>query len=317
MDPVAGLDMGATKILGVVRDGDDSIAAEWRVPTPQARDDVVEALVAVVDRLRARRPGLAAVGIGAPGPVDRDGVLRSWPHRPEIVGLGLRALESRTGIPIAVDNDATCAALAEHELGAARGHDDVLVVVLGTGIGGGLIGGGQVQRGAHGFAGEIGHIVVDADGPACICGRRGCWEVFASGSSLGRLGREAARAERETALVGLADGDVERIDGEHVVRAAAGGDRAATAVVGEYARRVAVGLVSLVSVLDPRLVVVGGGAVAGGDVVLEPIRTAFAELADPSGLRRPVPIVAARLGERAGAIGACLLAASAIGTTRS
>src|SRR5439155_4267659 len=137
------------------------------------------------------------------------------PNLPGVAELPLRArLSLRLGLPVQVDNDATCAAWAEREAGAGRGADDMVLVTLGTGIGGGLVRGGALDRGAHGFAGEIGHMVVDPHGPPCPCGRTGCWERFASGSGLGRLARDAAHGGRAARMVALAGGDPEAVRGE-------------------------------------------------------------------------------------------------------
>src|SRR5207237_4701586 len=140
-------------------------------------------------------------------------------------------LERRAGLPVQVDNDATCATWGEREIGAARDIDDLVMVTLGTGVGGGIVTDGTIYRGANGFAGEIGHMVVDPHGPPCTCGSRGCWERYASGSGLGRLAREAALAGKATRVVELAAGDAEAVKGEHVTQAAREGDAEAGAVM--------------------------------------------------------------------------------------
>ena len=201
--------------------------------------------------------------------------------------------------------------MAEHRLGAGRGCDHVVLVTLGTGIGGGLVVDGEVVRGAHGFAGEIGHMVVDPSGPPCPCGGRGCWERLASGGGLGRLAREAAAAGNLRRVVALAGGDPEAVRGEHVTRAAEAGDAEALAVVGELGRWVALGLANLVAVLDPERIVLGGGLAEMGELLLEPVRRGFDGAVEGGAARPPVQIVAARFGERAGAVGAAVLAARA------
>ncbi len=151
----------------------------------------------------------------------------------------------------------------------------MVLVTLGTGIGGGLIVGDELVRGAAGFAGEPGHMVVDPNGPPCPCGRRGCWERYASGSGLGRLGREAAEAGRAGAVVALAGGDPEAVRGEHVTAAAAGGDPEALAVMADFAWWVALGMANLVNLLDPEVVIIGGGLAEAGELLLGPTRAAF------------------------------------------
>jgi glucokinase len=308
-----GLDIGGTKILGVALDASEPhlVLAEHRLATPVGRDELLVALTAAVDALRAEVGGPAsAVGVGIPGLVDPSGVLQFAPHLPGIVGEPIAdGLAARIGMPVVADNDANCAALAEHRAGAAEGVHDALIVTLGTGIGTGIIVGGRLLEGASGFAGEAGHMVVDADGPPCPCGRRGCWERFASGSGLSRLARDAAVAGRIDGVVDLAGGDAELVRGEHVTAAARAGDRAALAVVGELAEWIARGLGNLANILDPGVIVLGGGVMGAADLLLGPVRVAFAERVMAAERRPAIPIVAATLGERAGAIGAALLPA--------
>jgi glucokinase len=180
-------------------------------------------------------------------------------------------------------------------------------LTLGTGIGGGLVSGGKLQRGKHGFAGEYGHIVVDPDGPPCPCGRRGCWERYASGSGLARLAREAAIGRRVNRVIDIAGGDAENVRGEMVMQAAREGDADALRVIDDFGRWVALGLVNLTNVLDPEMFVLGGGLAAGADLYIDPITKWFRELIYQPELR-PMPKVAfAHWNERAGAVGAALL----------
>ena len=318
--PVVGVDLGGTKVLGVAARpaaAGRSIAS-CRVDTPRGGAGVdaaiVEAIAGVVvaldDELVASGAGRAgAVGIGAAGLVDRGGVLRFAPNLPGVVDLDLvGALAPRLARPVVVDNDANCAALAEHALGAAAGSSSSVLVTLGTGIGGGVVVDGVVQRGAFGFAGEPGHMLVDPHGPPCPCGRRGCWERYASGSGLGRLARDAAAAGRADAIVERAGGDAEAVRGEHVTAAASDGEPEARRVLADFAWWVAVGLANLVDLLDPEVVVVGGGLVEAGDLLLDPVREAYAGLVLAHDHRPPARIVAASLGSDAGAVGAALLA---------
>jgi glucokinase len=311
---VCGIDLGGTKCLGVVLDDGETVG-ETRVPTPRGSEALVAALVGVVETL-ASSAAIEAVGIGAPGLVDRNGTLGVAPNLAVEPGLELRALlGDALGMPVVVDNDATCAAWGERAMGAARGWDDVILVTLGTGIGGGIITDGRVHRGHNGFAGEVGHMIVDPDGPRCPCGQRGCWERYASGSGLGRLAREAAGAAGDgdgaIRAVALAGGDVDDVRGEHVTAAAAEGDPAALAVLDRFGWWTALGLANLTNVFDPEAFVLGGGLIRAGEALLAPTRAALAGLLFGAG-RRPVPhVVAARLGEHAGAVGAAFLAAEA------
>ncbi|HET9442339.1 MAG TPA: ROK family glucokinase [Acidimicrobiales bacterium] len=315
MTASVGVDVGGTKCLGVVVDGTGHVLDELRRPTPHSAEALLEAVADVAAALADRHGGpVAGVGVGAPGLVDGDGVLRFAPNLPGITDLPMAApLAARLGLPVVVDNDATCAGWGEREVGAGAGHGDVVLVTLGTGIGGGLVLGDRLHRGRHGFAGEIGHMVVDPHGPPCPCGQRGCWERFASGSGLGRLAREAAHAGRAGRILELAGGDPEGVRGEHVTQAAAEGDEAALRVMADFAWWVGLGLANLANILDPEMFVVGGGLVEAGEVLLEPVREAFAGLVEGAAHRPPVAIVGARLGEHAGAIGAALLAGARAG----
>jgi glucokinase len=317
---VAGFDIGGTKILGQVLDPDDArgALAVSRTDTPRGAPAVVDAIAGVVADLDAQlaqqgRPALAGVGIGIAGLVDRRGVLQFAPNLPGIVGFDVPAeVSGATGVPVVADNDANCAVVAEHRVGAGIGAADVVLVTLGTGIGGGVIIDHELVRGAAGFAGEPGHMVVDPNGPMCPCGRRGCWERFASGSGLGRLGREAAEAGLADGLVARAGGDPDAVRGEHVTQAAADGDPDALAVLAQFAWWVALGISNLENLLDPEVVIVGGGLADAGELLLQPTREAYRELVLGYEHRPPVRILGAALGPQAGAIGAGLLAQAAL-----
>jgi glucokinase len=287
-----------------------------RIPTPSGVDAVKDALIALGTKLveRSRRElgrDVSGVGLGAPGLVDRSGTLRYGPNLPGVVDVAFGdVLRAGLSLPATVDNDATCAAWGEHERGAARGRNHSITITLGTGIGAGITVKGEVLRGANGFAGEPGHMVVDPSGPPCPCGRRGCWERYASGSGLGRLAREAAHAGFGRRVTELAGGDPEGVRGEHVTRAAAEGDAEALQVIARFAWWVALGIANVVNLLDSEIVVLGGGLAEAGELLMQPTRAAYQELVLAADHRPTVPIVVAQLGEQAGAIGAALLAAA-------
>jgi glucokinase len=304
-----GVDVGGTKCLGLAVDGRGRVQAEERVPTPTDADSLIDAIVGLAGGLQNAAGAADAIGVGLPGLVDAGGVLSYAPNLPGIRDVAVaRLVSERCGVRVTAENDATAAVWAEREAGAARGADHVLLVTLGTGIGGGLILDGRLYRGAHGFAGEIGHMVVDPHGPDCPCGKRGCWERFASGTGLGRLARDAGHAGRLARPVALAGGHPDDVRGEHVTLAASEGDEEAKAVVAAYARWLAIGFVNLAYMFDPQLFVLGGGLAESADVVLAPTRAAFGDLLAGAEFRPPIRIVPAELGERAGAIGAALLA---------
>ncbi len=282
-----GIDIGGTKMLGVVVssiDGTHEVINEARVPAPTHGDIVGQ--IADFARSFGR---IDSVGVGIAGLVRNDDVIVTTTHLPNVRDLRLRQLiEQEVGVPAGVDNDATCAAIAEWRLGAAAGFDDVLVVTIGTGIGAGAITNGQVMRGAHGFAGEFGHMVVVRDGLPCPCGRRGCWENYVSGRGVSRLaGGESS---------------------ESVFDRFAAGDSTARSILDEYAQWVALGLFDLTCVFDPACIVLGGGLGSRSEV-LEMIETHF-QNTQAGHVGRDLPRIAlAQLGSRAGAIGAAFVGA--------
>jgi glucokinase len=210
-----------------------------------------------------------------------------------------------TGVPVVVDNDANLAALAEARLGAGTGYRMVLFVGLGTGIGGGLVIGGRVERG-RGFLGELGHLTLDPSGPLCACGRRGCWEALVSGTALGRDAAALAAAHPLGAVARTAAGTGPR--GEHLEAAAASGDPAARSRLEAAGIWLGRGLANLVAALDPNVIVVGGAAAGAGEALLGPARAALADWVEGRGYRAPTPVVSARFGPQAGLVGAALAA---------
>ncbi len=308
--PTVGLDIGGTKVLGVVVDAAGTITAEERRRSPvDGLEPLVEACAALVADLAP--PG-AAVGVGAAGLVDRKGRLTYAPNIPGVRDAPLQqALADATGRAVVVDNDANVAALGEVTYGAAIGARLAIMVTLGTGIGGGIILDGSIFRGAHGFAAEIGHITVDRDGALCACGERGHWEAIASGTALGRMARELVEAGEGAAILAAAHGHLDDVSGEEVGLAAAQGDGEARELLARYADNVALGLVNLANVFDPERFVISGGVVELGPLLFEPLVAAFDAHLEGAGHRPEIPIVPARLGEKAGAVGAAVLARSA------
>jgi glucokinase len=304
-----GIDIGGTKIAAGVVAEDGRILGRVRVPTPP--DDeraTLAALHAVVDELLARDPAAEAIGVGAAGLVERPGGNARWAPHNTYRRLELRRLlHERTGLPTSVDNDGNAAAWAEAHFGAGAVSDDLVLVNVGTGIGGGLLLDGRLYHGEHGFAGELGHLIVDPDGDRCACGNRGCLEAMASGSTLGRLGREAAAADPGGRLAALAGGP-DLVTGEVVFAAAGEGDKAALALFERVGHWLGVGIASLVTIFDPDLVVVGGGVAATGELLLAPARASFERYVHARDHRDLPPVVPARLGADAGLVGAATLA---------
>ncbi len=291
MADTVGLDLGGTKVLGVRLSPGGEIRAEERRDTPLAGEDLIAELADLVGALDDG--SVRAVGVGAAGMIGRDGTVAYGPNVAAFRdGLALRErLEPAAELPVVVDNDANAAAWGEFVYGAAADDDDALVITLGTGIGGGVISQGELIRGAHGFAAEIGHFQVVADGPRCACGEVGHWEAVASGPALGRMAEERLG-----------------ISGEEVGRRATEGDTEAQAVVADFADCVAIGLAGLVNIFDPGVIVVSGGLVEMGDALLDPVRRSLAGRIEAPGARPEVAIVPATLGIHAGAVGAATMA---------
>lgn len=304
-----GIDVGGTKLLAIRLEADGGVVADPRVPVPRSGPGLVDGVLAAARRLAGSEP--SSIGVGVPGLVDGEGRLVFAPNLSEATGadLGPALRRAIPGCGVWVGNDATAACWAEHQRGAGSGYDDVLMVTLGTGIGGGIVCRGRLVEGANRFAGEFGHMVVDPTGPQCPCGKKGCWERFASGAGLGTLGRELAVAGGAPEVTARAGGDPESVKGEHVTAAAAAGDGPATEIMRRFGWWVALGLANLANLFDPQVIVVGGGLVEAGEVLLEPTRQAFADLVEAGGIRPNPDILAARLGPEAGAVGAGLLAA--------
>jgi glucokinase len=304
-----GVDLGGTKMLLGVLDGDSEVKFESReASTGQTEEQLVELLVREIEEARRARPAVAAVGLGIPATIDHDrGFAISAVNLP-IDNLPIRdVVGERTGLPIFVDNDANVAALAEHLYGAARGADNAVMLTLGTGIGGGLILGGEIYRGATGAGAELGHVVIAMDGLPCQgnCPGHGCVETYASGTALAREARAAAEREPGSALGRMAAGG-EAIDGKAVTEAALAGDPASIGVFDLVGSRLGVALTTFANIFEPEVFVIGGGVMAAGDLLLEPARRELRERALPP--MKEIPVLAAEMGPDAGMIGAAAMA---------
>ena len=243
-------------------DENGAVVREHLLPSPGPWPEMRDTIVSVVKELQSSVPEVHALGVGAAGMVDLDGMIHYAPNVPGFRKVPVRAaLAERTGLPTIVDNDANTAAYAELKTGVAKGMRDALVITLGTGIGGGVIVNGGVLRGANGFAAEIGHFQIDPAGPMCACGEVGHWEAMASGNALGRMARERAAAGEAPSLLELVNGHVDLIDGPHVSAAAHAGEPDALALVDQYSFNVAIGLVGLANIFDPAVIAISGGLV--------------------------------------------------------
>ncbi|KRV50098.1 glucokinase [Wenjunlia vitaminophila] len=306
-----GVDIGGTKIAAGVVDEEGLILETVKVPTPTTPEGVVDAISDAVRAVCASGQDIEAVGVGAAGYVDDKRATVLFAPNIDWRREALKdKVEQRVGLPVVVENDANAAAWGEYRFGAGKGHDDVVCITLGTGLGGGIIIGGRLHRGRFGVAGEIGHIRVVPDGLLCGCGSQGCWEQYASGRALVRYARQRAAATPESAevLLSLGDGTSEGIEGQHVTRAVELGDPVAIDSFRELARWAGAGLADLASLFDPSAFIVGGGVSDAGEVVLEPIRKSFRRWLVGGQHRPHAQVLVARLGGRAGLVGAADLA---------
>jgi glucokinase len=303
-----GLDVGGTKIAGGVVAADGTVVERMPAfPTPsEDATATLTVLLSVISELRARHPAVEAIGIGAAGLVEWPSGYIRWAPNNVYRALPLRELlHEATGLPVVVDNDANTAAWAEARLGTGASY--MAFLTIGTGLGGGLILDGQLYRGKTGIGAEVGHIVVDPDGPyKCGCGNVGCLEAVASGSALGRYGREAA-ANQGGLLAELAGGAA-NVTGETVFKAAQAGDETARALFARLGRWLGIGIASLVNLFDFQLIVIGGGVAAVGDLLLVPARASFEQFAFARAHRQLPSIALACLGSEAGWVGSAILA---------
>jgi glucokinase len=312
---VIGVDIGGTKLLGGVIDEQLEVHDRvHRVVSGMSEQAVIDAIVESVSELIKRNPDVEAVGFGIPCLIDQhEG------HAVMCVNLPLadvpfrEVMSERLGLPVFIDNDGNVTTLAEVQFGAARGARDVVGLTIGTGIGGGLVLDGKLFRGTRGSGAELGHVVIDHNGPPCQgnCPNNGCLETFASGNAIGREGIEAAELEPDSEL-GRAAASGEVITGELVTQLALGGDEVSRMVVGQIGRMLGVGLANFVNIFNPDVIVVGGGAMAAGDLLLEPARAEMkARALRPN--RDQVKVVAARFGADAGMLGAGVMAFDELG----
>ncbi|MGZ5334415.1 MAG: ROK family protein [Solirubrobacterales bacterium] len=300
-----GVDLGGTKLAtGVVDSQQNILHTSRESSTGRSEDEVMGAIEQELREAMEARPRVIGAGLGVPCTIDRERGVAINAVNLEITDVPIRDLmRERLGIPVFIDNDANCAALAEHRFGAAKGARNAILLTVGTGIGGGIIINRELYRGTTGAAAELGHIAVEENGPPCqgTCPNRGCVETLASGTALAREGTAAAGRNPGSALFrALQEGG---ISGRVVTEAALAGDAVAREVVAEAGRYLGVAVASLVNIFDPDLVVIGGGVTAGaGELLVEPAREEMRRRALPPMNRTPV--TPAALGSDAGMIGA-------------
>jgi glucokinase len=294
-----GIDLGGTKIAGGLVDEHGAMLRREQLLSD------VQHVVAQIKQLVADlgAEDVAGVGIGAAGLIDHANGKYLFGPNTGLTNIDLAQVVSDTiGLPVSLDNDANCAAWGEHRFGCGRGTRDFLCITLGTGIGGGFVFGGRPYRGAHGGAAEVGHMLVDPDGPLCGCGRYGCWEQFASGLALERLAAEGIASHPDSALASEA-----RIVGPMITAAAREGDAFALELVARMARWIGWGLASLVNIFEPERIAVAGGIASDWDLFGAGAVAAMTERAEAPEYRAMPEVSVASLGPDAGIVGAALL----------
>jgi glucokinase len=315
-----GIDLGGTKILTAVANTQgDMLSRDHSItPAKEGQEAVVKSILESVgralDQARISAPDLTAVGVGAPGLSNPEtGILFTSPNLPGWKDVPLRdIIENELGKKTFLINDANAAAVGELYFGAGRGARNFIYITVSTGIGGGIIIDGKICTGSIGTAGELGHMVINDEGPLCNCGNRGCWEALASGTALAREARHEIKNGATTSILQLAGGDLEKINAEVIHEAAQDGDRLATELIARIAYYLGVGLANLINIFNPEVIVIGGGLSNIGDMLLKP---AFEE----AGRRafkpayQAVRFARAELGRNSGVMGAAAFALEKIG----
>ena len=317
---VLGIDIGGTKILAAVVAASGEVLGRGLLPTPEepGEKEIIRA-VCTAARNAARQAGvdferISGVGLGVAGVSDpAKGILHTSPNLPGLRDFPIcRAITKELSWPSFLINDANAAALAEHRWGAAKNVRHFVYITVSTGIGGGIIINGELYTGASGAAGEIGHMTIDVNGPACNCGNHGCWETLASGTALARRAREEIASGAKTAILELAGGDIDSVKAEHVSRAASGGDALAGELITQTGRYLGVGFANLINLFNPELIVIGGGLANIGEPLLKP---AYEEAKARAFTRsyEAVSFVPAALGVDSGVLGAAAEAMTSLG----
>ncbi len=308
-DLVIGVDLGGTNVnSAVVDDGGRISHRAWQsISGSRTAGEVIDRLVTCVEMTMdsCGRGRVAGVGVGTPGLIPEDsGIVVYAPNVPEWVDLPLQSiLRERLGLPVTIENDANAAAIGEHWVGAAAGKANVICITLGTGVGGAIIMNNEVWRGSNGAGGEIGHMTVVENGRMCGCGAPGCLEAYASATAIAEQARELVHGRRKSVLREMSGGNLDRIDAAMVAEAAGQGDDTAREVMHRSATLLGTAVSSLTNLLNPELIVIGGGVIKAGDLIFNPIGAEVARRAYKwsAGILRIVP---AKLGDDAGIIGA-------------
>tara|TARA_B100000929_G_scaffold290664_1_gene285278 strand:+ start:1181 stop:2146 length:966 start_codon:yes stop_codon:yes gene_type:complete len=305
-----GFDIGGTNIRGLVIRPDYSISELVSETCQDDYGEILQSIVRIAGNIQSRENSkIGCVGIGVAGFVDNSGVVRTSPHLSTFTEFPLfDRVQEEFDVPVLVENDATSATWAEVQLGSARGTANTIMVCLGTGIGAGLYLDHRLFRGNSGFAGEVGHMTVVPDGLPCPCGRTGCWERYAAGSSLGEIAESLIRSGEVSSLTSKADKDLRPFRSELITELVLEGDKEALKVLDKFGYWLALGIVNLVNIFDPERVVIGGGITELGGSLIDSIKKSFDLLTPEHSLREKNLVTLAEFGNKAGAVGAALLA---------
>ena len=314
MSLTIGIDVGGTKVLGGVVDEAGKVLTTARKDTPRQGGSALTQTIADVAKELLQQHSVASVGVSAAGFVSSDRkTMLATPNIADWNGVDLdNQLTKLIGLPVVIENDANAAAWGEAKFGAGKNQDHMMMLTVGTGIGGGIVVNGALYRGAFGIAAEFGHMRVVPEGHICGCGARGCFEQYASGNALLRHAREAINASPEIArnLLSRGDGTVAGLTGQAITDAARDGDPVALAAFNTTGQWLGAGIASLAVLLDPACVVIGGGVIDAGEILLKPTRESL-ERNMPFAGKHPHPqIIAAQLGNEAGLVGVADLARS-------
>jgi glucokinase len=314
MSLTIGIDVGGTKVLGGVVDESGKVLTTARKDTPRQGGNALTQTIADVAKELLQQHSVASVGVSAAGFVSSDRkTMLATPNIADWNGVDLdHQLTALIGLPVVIENDANAAAWGEAKFGAGKNQDHMMMLTVGTGIGGGIVVNGALYRGAFGIAAEFGHMRVVPEGHICGCGARGCFEQYASGNALLRHAREAINASPEVArnLLSRGDGTVAGLTGQAITEAARDGDAVAVAAFNTTGQWLGAGIASLAVLLDPACVVIGGGVIDAGEILLKPTRESL-ERNMPFAGKHPYPeIIAAQLGNEAGLVGVADLARS-------
>ena len=321
MGPVlVGVDLGGTNVrIGIVTPKGRVLKKEEYTLDPSREGlNIVEGLVSNLKNLLQKRIGkndqLLGIGIGIAGTIDMNrGRMINSPNIPDLNGFGIREfIKKRMSSPIAIENDANAFALGEGWVGAAKGSKDYCGITLGTGVGGGIVINGEILHGSGGMASEVGHMVIDPEGPLCGCGGKGCLEVYASATGIRRMALETIEKGEGREILKRAGGKVEEVTSEKVFEAAQSGDKAAQKIFNEMGRFLGLGLVNLIHLFDPEKIVIGGKASRAWDSFIETTMEVVMERA-MEGSREKVKIVRAKCGDDAGILGAAYVSLKSIG----